>query len=153
MLLQSHSSMSSLSLTSPWFINDKACQRALPLCCCSKQILQWCCYDRYDVYVNECVTIYTRSQVDVLTCTFLSLPCSAVIAALQRRKYSQSLPLLFSASSAIPTEPVLLPPMSKMFLCIHSTWTMGSTVSMWQWHEPLHIPKQYFMSLPYKEYG
>ena len=61
-------------------------------------------HDTFDIQVHECVMMHTRSQVDKLTYTFLvlsSLFCSAVIAALQRRKYSWFLCLLLPASSGV----------------------------------------------------
>ena len=48
--------------------------------------------------------MHTRSQVDVLTCTFLvlmSLLCSTDIAALSHHKYSRFLRLLLSTSSGV----------------------------------------------------
>ena len=125
MLLQAYSSMSSPSLVSPCFINDKACQFALPPFSAVPQNVRKITWyssdayndryvrhspamlmmiDAYNILVNECVTMHMRSQVDVLT-TFLvlsSLLCSILIAALQHCiVYSRFLCLLLSTSSGI----------------------------------------------------
>ena len=100
-----------------------------------------------------------RSQVDVLTCTFLvlvSLLWSTGIAALRHHKHSQ-----FYAFSFLPLQVfpypfwacILLPPTSKTFLHIHSTravtppliiqLTRAETVIYLDnspWHKSLHIP-------------
>ena len=112
MLLHSHSSMSSLSLASPRFINDKACLCALPLCCClnvrnnlSDTTTMLVMIDMMFKSMNVlCVTKHIRPQVDVLTFTFLVLTsflCSTGIAALQHRKHFRFLHLLLSASSGV----------------------------------------------------
>ena len=77
MLLQSHSSMSSLSLASPWFINDKhasvhylfaAVQNVR--CNLSDTLVT---IDTMFRSINMLHWTHTRSKVDVLTCTILVL--------------------------------------------------------------------------------
>ena len=91
-------------------------------------------HDRYDVQVNECVTTHTRPQVNVITCTFLvltSLLCSTGIAAPWRHTFSVSTPSPLRLFRCFPilSEPVLLPPTSNMFLRIHLTQAMDSTIN------------------------
>ena len=142
MLLQSNSSMSSLSLASPWFINDKASQCALPLCYCSKRkkLSQWysgnVCHDTYDVRVNECVTLNAHEvssrHANLYTSSSYKSPllcCRCSPWTLQIFSVSMPSPFCLFRCFPIHSEPVLLPPTSQTSLHIHSTRALDYTIN------------------------
>ena len=155
MLLQSHSSMSSPSLASPWFINDKACHCALLLYCCSRckkysdtpamlVMIAWSLWKTLG-----CVNLYiSNSFKSPLFRYHCSSPMSHIFSV------SMPSPFRLFRCFAIPSEPVLLPPISKIFLCMYSTWAIDSTInhssctcqdsnllSNSPWHNSLHTPE------------
>ena len=146
MLLQSRSSMSPPSLACPWFITDKVCQCALPLFaavqnirnnpviwlqrCLSWQIWhssQWMCFDTHKVsswHVNLYISISLKSPL-------LHCHCSSLTLHLMSHIFSVSMPSPFYLFRCfpIPSEPVLLPPILKTFLHIHSTQATDSIIN------------------------
>ena len=141
-LLHFHSSMSSLLPASLWFINDKACQCALPLCCCfkHKKSSQWyydgACHDRYYVHVNECVALNAHEvsswRANLYTSSFYESPwlqCHCSPWTSQIFLASTPSPFHLFMCFPIPFEPLVLPPTLKTSLCIHSTWAMDSNIN------------------------
>ena len=123
MLLQSHSSMSSPSLASPWFISDKAYQSTASVhyLFAAVQNVRNNLSDTPAMLVMIDTTFtsvnvlqHTRG-LDMLTCTFL-----VFMSSLFRCHCSPSTSQIFSVSTlslfwlfrcfSIPSEPVLLPP-------------------------------------------
>ena len=130
--------MSSLSLASPWFINEKACQCALPLFAVVQNVRN----NPSDTPVMLVVidtTSRMRYNTNKVSCWHVNLYISSSYKSPLLRCHCSSLTshifLVFTLSPfclfryfPIPSEPVLLPTMFKMFLHIHSSWAIDSTI-------------------------